>query len=112
MESLINWIKSNNKYHILHESKYVSCDNCDDIFSDNIEVDSQYENTHYYKNDAIKYLKNFFEHGIIKTIITNNSNEVKIKLNRTHELVLFPNLTFELSNNKIHKIIIKENFFL
>lgn len=112
MESLINWIKSNNKYHTLHECKNVLCDISNDIFTDNIEVDSQYENKCFYKNDALKYLKNFFENGIIKTVIINNPNEAKIKLNKTHELVLFPNLSIELSNNKIGKVVIQEKFFL
>jgi hypothetical protein len=63
MESLINWIKSNNKYHMLHECKNVSYDISNDIFTDNFEVDSHYENKCFYKNDALKYLEKFFEHG-------------------------------------------------
>ena len=105
---LVELIKSINKYNQNINNIVFT----DEIFNENIILESSYNNIIINKSiDSIKYLKNFFEYGIIKEYDILD-NLIRIKFHKSHEQVLFVNIMIEINQNLISKLKMYNNFFI
>ena len=109
MNDFKDWIHSQNKYYCKNNNIIIA-NNDINILSKNITVNSSLRDYEGQHQDVIKFLNTFFHNGIIHKY-TVDKNILRVKIQFTHEHIIYVNLEVSFdTNNLINFINMSDGF--